>query len=115
MAFKEPNPRPADSTAHCDVCDHLNLAFQAMLEYHAISRARYEEAMLAGNTIDALALEAELANSSEPIRRAAKELRDHEANHSRAGVRTKDRILRLVKPKTTDDVESFFPDTAGSA
>jgi|SRR4051812_11321765 len=108
MAIKETNP-------HCDVCDHLNLAFQAMLEYHAISRARYEEAVLLGNTIDALALEAELANSSEPIRRAAKDLRDHETSHSRAGVRTKDRTLRLVKRTPTDDGELFFLDTAGSA
>jgi len=108
MTFKEPSPRQADAPANCDVCNHLNLAFQTMLEYHAIARAQYEEAVLQGNTVDALALEAELANSSEPIRRAAKDLREHEALHSRANVKARDRVLRLVKPKPRDDGESFF-------
>jgi len=81
----------------CEVCKHLGLAFEAMLEYHAVTRARYEEALGNSNTAEASALEMELASSAEPIRRAVKEIRDHEATHSREEIKTRHRLLRLVK------------------
>jgi hypothetical protein len=115
MPFKKSSGRLAQSGApntptDCDMCNHLNLAFEAMLEYHAIARARYEAALLRGDTAEAFALEMELTDSAEPIRRAAKELREHEAHHSRASVKTCGRLLRLVKPRRTKDGASFLLD-----
>jgi hypothetical protein len=92
------------------VCKHLNQAFEAMLEYHAAARTRYEEAVACFSTAEASVLEVELASSSEPIRRAVQELREHEATHTRQAVKTRHRLLRLVKSAHPKYGTSFLLD-----
>src|SRR5436189_6262748 len=111
MPSKEPRSvRSLACEFDCEMCKHLNRAFEAILDYHAAARGRYEEAVVCSNTTEASVLEVELASSSEPIRRAVQELRDHEATHTRQAVKTRHRLLRLVKSAHPKYGRSFLLD-----
>ena len=114
MSFQEPIPRQSDSPVKCDVCDHLALPLRPCSNIMP-SRVRrmggppsiqYSRCVSARGRVDQFIRAYQ--KSGERAERARSQSRA-------ASVKTRDRVLRLVKPKQSNQGESFFLDKIESA